>query len=98
MGIVNVFIALIVIGIPTLAIWGIVARVYRHREKKLGYEARVAEAQAQNPGYRRELEERVRVLERIVTDKGHGIADEIERLRDDRAGSGVARVREKTES
>jgi hypothetical protein len=42
------------------------------------------------------LEERLRVLERIVTDKGHGIADEIERLRDDRVG--VARVREKTGS
>ena len=84
MGIAQVFIALIVIGIPSIAIFGIVARVYRHREKQLEFEARVAEAQASNPEYRRELEERVRVLERIVTDQGHGIAHEIERLRDQR--------------
>jgi len=30
----------------------------------------------------RELEERVRVLERIVTDKGHDVAAQIEALRD----------------
>lgn len=32
------------------------------------------------------LEQRVRVLERIVTDKGLDLADEIERLRDRRTG------------
>ena len=84
MGIAEVLVALIVIGLPTTAIFGIVARVYRHREKQLEIEARIAEAQAQNPEYKRELEERVRVLERIVTDQGHGIAHEIERLRDER--------------
>ena len=84
MGIAEVLVALIVIGLPTMAIFGIVARVYRHREKQLEVEARIAEAQAQNPEYKRELEERVRVLERIVTDQGHGIAHEIERLRDER--------------
>jgi hypothetical protein len=32
------------------------------------------------------LKERVAVLERIVTDKSIGLADEIERLRDERVG------------
>ena len=81
MGLGEAVIAFIVIGIPTIAIFAIVSRVYRHREKKLEVEARIAEAQALNPDYRRELEERVRVLERIVTDNGHGVAHEIERLR-----------------
>ena len=36
------------------------------------------------------LEERVRVLERIVTDKGYGIAEEIEALRDSDSGVPLA--------
>ena len=76
---VNILIALIVIGIPSAAIFGIVSRVYRHREKAMELEAQIAAAR--HGVGNSQLEERVRVLERIVTTKGHLVADEIERLR-----------------
>lgn len=41
-----------------------------------------AEKAAQYAAHSERLEQRVRVLERIVTDKGIVISDEIERLRD----------------
>ena len=41
-----------------------------------------AEKAAQYAAHTRELEERVRVLERIVTDKGYDVAAQIEALRD----------------
>ena len=82
MGLTEAIVAFIVVGIPTIAIFGIVSRVYKHRERQLEVEARIAESQARNPDYRRELEERVRVLERIVTDSGHAVAHDIERLRE----------------
>ena len=41
-----------------------------------------AEKAAQYAAHTDRLEQRVRVLERIVTDKGIDVADEIERLRD----------------
>ena len=75
-------IAFIVIGLPVIACFLLVSRVLRHREKKLELEARIAEANAARGGEReKKLEQRVRVLERIVTEKGVGLADEIERLR-----------------
>jgi hypothetical protein len=43
-----------------------------------------AEKAAQYAAHTERLEQRVRVLERIVTDKGIDVADEIERLRDQR--------------
>ena len=43
-----------------------------------------AEKAAQYAAHTDRLEQRVRVLERIVTDKGIVVADEIERLRDER--------------
>jgi hypothetical protein len=45
----------------------------------------VAEKAAQYAAQTERLEQRVRVLERVVTDRGVGLADEIERLRDHRA-------------
>lgn len=55
------------------------------KERQMELEAKmVAEKAAQYASHTQELEQRVRVLERIVTDKGIAIADEIERLRDDR--------------
>ncbi|MBU6268688.1 MAG: hypothetical protein KGN34_14170, partial [Sphingomonadales bacterium] len=44
-----------------------------------------AEKAAQQATRNRELEERVRVLERIVTDKGYDVGAQIEALRDARA-------------
>ena len=43
-----------------------------------------AEKAAQYAAQTERLEQRVRILERIVTDKGIVVADEIERLRGDR--------------
>jgi predicted ArsR family transcriptional regulator len=43
-----------------------------------------AEKAAQYASHSAELEERVRVLERIVTDKGYDVASQIEALRDTR--------------
>jgi len=47
-----------------------------------------AEKAAQYAAHNRELEERVRVLERIVTDKGYDVATQIEALRDVRTVEG----------
>jgi hypothetical protein len=41
-----------------------------------------AEKAAQYAAHNREIEERLRVLERIVTDKGYDVATQIEALRD----------------
>jgi hypothetical protein len=55
----------------------------KEREMKLSSEM-TAEKAAQYAAHTERLEQRVRVLERIATDKGIDLADEIERLRDDR--------------
>jgi hypothetical protein len=55
------------------------------KEKQLDAQTRdTAERTAQYAAHTERLERRMRVLERIVTDKGIDISDEIERLRDDR--------------
>ncbi|MBY0304493.1 MAG: hypothetical protein K2W86_04995 [Sphingomonas sp.] len=53
------------------------------REKQIETEASlIAEKAAQYAAQTERLEQRVRVLERITTDRGIDIADEIEKLRD----------------
>jgi hypothetical protein len=69
------------IMIPIFAIWT------KHRQKiaEMGIQATTrltAEKAAQYATHNRELEERVRVLERIVTDGGYDVAKQIEALRD----------------
>ena len=81
MGFAEALIAFIVVGLPTIAVYGLVSRVYRHREKKLELEAQIAAARSVDGEYTRRLEDRLRVVERIVTDQGHGVAHEIEQLR-----------------
>ena len=55
------------------------------QERKLELEAQMtAEKAAQYAAHTERLEQRVQVLERIVTDRGLDLTDEIERLRDDR--------------
>lgn len=78
MGFAEAVIAFVVIGLPTLATFALVSRVLKHREKRMEIEARIA---ASNNAGTDKLEQRVRVLERIVTDRGIDVADEIERLR-----------------
>jgi len=82
MGLAQALIAFIVVGLPLIVACSIVTSMLRHREKKMELEARIAEAQAARQGeHDLRLEQRVRVLERIVTDKGLDVSDEIERLR-----------------
>ena len=58
-------------------------RFFRLREKKLEVEASLAaEKAAQYASRSMELEQRVRVLEQIVTDTGAQTAGQIEALRD----------------
>ncbi len=54
-----------------------------HRRIEL-QDRRLAEKTAQDAANKRELDDRLRVLERIVTDKGYEVATQIDALRDDR--------------
>ena len=83
----KVLIVFIVVGLPSTFIFGqpMIKRLLEHREKRMEIEARLtAEKAAQYASQTERLEQRVRVLERIVTDKGLDVSDEIERLREDR--------------
>ena len=83
MGPAEVFIALIVIGLPIILLMLIANRYFRLREKRLEVEATMAaEKAAQYAARSSELEQRVRVLEQIVTDSGAQTASQIEALRD----------------
>lgn len=82
----EVFIALIVIGLPIMLLMIIANRYFRLREKKLEVEAGMAaEKAAQYAAHTNELEQRVRVLEQIATDTGAQTASQIEALREGRA-------------
>ena len=84
----KIFIVFIVVGLPVILIFGqpFLKRWLEHREKQMEIEARMtAEKAAQYAQHTERLEQRVRVLERIVTDKGLDISDEIEKLRDQRS-------------
>jgi ABC-type phosphate transport system auxiliary subunit len=61
----------------------LVNRYFRLREKKLEVEAGLAaEKAAQYASRTHELEQRLRVIEQIVTDRGLETASQIEALRD----------------
>ncbi len=78
----NVMLALIIIGLPTIVLMLIVNRFFKYREKRLEVEAlNAAEKAAQYASRSNELEQRVRVLEQIVTDQGAETASQIEALR-----------------
>lgn len=75
----------IVVGIPV--VFGVLSDVHkrhlRHKEREMELRHRSGALSDEEYIARIErLEDRVRVLERIITDKGHQLADEIERLRD----------------
>jgi hypothetical protein len=77
-----VLLALIIIGLPTIMLMLAFNRFFKLREKKLDVEAGLAaEKAAQYASRSHELEERVRVLEQIVTDRGAETAAQIEALR-----------------
>ena len=81
---------------PFIMVLGIVwiSKRSKLEEKRLeAATSQSAEKAAQYAAHTAELEQRVRVLERIVTDRGYDIATQIEALRDTRSveetGSGV---------
>ena len=79
----EVMIALTAIGLPIIFLMMIAHRTFRLREKRLEIEAGVAaEKAAQYASRTHELEQRVRVLEQIVTDAGAQTAAQIEALRE----------------
>ncbi|NJS15410.1 MAG: hypothetical protein HC788_13395 [Sphingopyxis sp.] len=76
---------MIVVGLPI--IFGVLGDMYKRRLKFKEREmellsAQTAEKAAQYAAHTERLEQRVRVLERIATDKGVDVAAEIEALRD----------------
>ena len=78
-----------VFSIPVIAIWT------DHRRKLAKIEAETAAKRA--APVNQDLEDRVRVLERIVTDRGYDLASQIEALRDERkldARAPAARTKE----
>ena len=75
----------IVVAIPVIVGVGsdMFKRWLKHKEKMAeALSAQTAEKAAQYAAQTERLEQRVRVLERITTDRGIDIADEIEKLRD----------------
>ena len=82
MGPAEVFIALIIIGLPVILLMLIANRYFRLREKKLEVDAGMAaEKAAQYASRTNELEQRVQILEQIVTDSGAQTAAQIDALR-----------------
>ncbi len=61
-----------------------------HKQKMVKRQAEIAAAESsQGTLDRKQLEERVAVLERIITDQGYSVAQEIEKLRSEPGDSGV---------
>ena len=82
-GVIAVFIPIVALMIPIVAIWT------KHQQKIAEMQVHTtadapAEKAAQYASKITSLEDRVRVLERIVTDKGYDVATQIEALRDQR--------------
>lgn len=85
----EVLIALIVIGLPVVMMTLTMRGYYRYKEKQLDAETTLAaEKAAQYATSNAELEARVRVLEKIVTDGGLETAAQIEALRTPRLDKG----------
>ena len=67
------------LSIPFFGIWT------KHRKEMMQMQVQLtAEKAARYAASNKELEDRMRVLERIVTDKGYDVATQIEALRDAR--------------
>jgi hypothetical protein len=80
--------AVVVIGLPVgLGIASEMFKTWLRHKERMGeaLNAQTAEKAAQYAAQTERLEERVRVLERIVTDRGVDLAQEIESLRDGRS-------------
>ena len=76
---IGLVVVVMIFSIPIVAIWT------RHRREVMQLQANAtAERAAQYATSNKELEDRVAVLERIVTDRGYDVATQIEALRDQR--------------
>ena len=85
----EVFLALIIIGFPVIALTFLLTRWFRLKERRLELETTIAaEKAAQYAASNTQLETRIRVLEQIVTDGGVETAAQIEALRSPRLGQG----------
>ena len=80
----GVLIPILGVMIPIIALLLIPVRQWlRLKERQLELTSNLtAEKTAQYAAHTERLEQRVRVLERIITDKGAGVAEQIEQLRD----------------
>ena len=77
MGELALLIPILIFSIPIVAIWT------SHQRKMAELRQNDApEISAQQTSHTQELEDRVRVLERIITDRGFDVATQIEALRD----------------
>jgi hypothetical protein len=80
-------IGLVAVSAPFLMVLGIVwiGSQKKLEEKRITATAQMSsEKAAQYAAHTAELEQRVRVLERIITDRGYDVATQIEALRDAR--------------
>ena len=76
---IGLVVVVMIFSIPLLAIWT------KHRKDVMHLQANLtAEKAAQYATSNKALEDRVAVLERIVTDRGYDVATQIEALRDQR--------------
>ena len=80
----RMMIPILALLIPIVAILaGVMQRYLKLKEREIdAVTTQSAEKAAQYAAHTERLEQRMRVLERIVTDKGIDVSDEIERLRD----------------
>ncbi len=67
----------------------------RHQRQLAEAQAALPQVDERQVAYFHELEDRIRVLERIVTDKGYDVASQIEALRDARTIEARLDAREK---
>lgn len=73
--------ALIIVGLPVVVIGHLISRWFKLKEKKLEIDARMAaEKAAQYVARSQEIEQRLAVIERIVTDRPAALAREIDSL------------------
>ena len=82
-GTIAVFIPILALLIPIVAIWT------KHQQKLAEMNIRTtaqatAEQAAQYASKMQQIDDRVQVLERIITDRGYDVATQIEALRDQR--------------
>jgi hypothetical protein len=77
----------IVVAVPTVFLFAhsVIKRVIEYKQRQAELLAdNTAEKAAQYASHVERLEQRMRVLERIATDKGVSLADQIEDLRDEK--------------